>query len=44
MKRKKLLAGHAPITFELTKEAVRQIRRTLSCDERRNLILRAYMI
>ena len=30
---RKLVAGHAPITLEVTKEAVRRIRRTLSRDE-----------
>src|ERR1700716_3303784 len=39
----KLMAGHAPITLEVTKEAVRRIRRTLSRDEGEDLILRAYM-
>jgi enoyl-CoA hydratase len=39
----KLLAGHAPITLEVTKEAVRRIRRTLSREEGEDLILRAYM-
>src|SRR5213080_5465139 len=39
----KLIAGHAPITMEVTKEAVRRIRRTLSRDEGEDLILRAYM-
>lgn len=39
----KLVAGHAPITLEVTKEAVRRIRRTLSRDEGQDLILRAYM-
>src|SRR5216683_2201707 len=38
-----LVAGHAPITLEVTKEAVRRIRRTLSRDEGEDLILRAYM-
>ncbi len=38
-----LLAGQAPITLEVTKEAVRRIRRTLSRDEGEDLILRAYM-
>ena len=31
----KLVAGHAPITLEVTKEAVRRIRRTLSREEGR---------
>ena len=39
----KLLASHAPITLEVTKEAVRRIRRTLSRDEGEDLILKAYM-
>ncbi len=39
----KLIAGHAPITLEVTKEAVRRIRRTLSREEGQDLILRAYM-
>jgi enoyl-CoA hydratase len=39
----KLVAGHAPITLEATKEAVRRIRRTLTRDEGEDLILRAYM-
>jgi enoyl-CoA hydratase/carnithine racemase len=39
----KLIAGHAPITLEVTKEAVLRIRRTLSREEGRDLILRAYM-
>jgi enoyl-CoA hydratase/carnithine racemase len=39
----KLLASHAPITLEVTKEAVRRIRRTLSREEGEDLILRAYM-
>jgi enoyl-CoA hydratase len=39
----RLVAGHAPITLEVTKEAVRRIRRTLSRDEGEDLILRAYM-
>jgi enoyl-CoA hydratase/carnithine racemase len=38
-----LLAGQAPLTLEVTKEAVRRIRRTLSRDEGEDLILRAYM-
>jgi hypothetical protein len=32
-----------PITLEVTKEAVRRIRRTLSRDEGEDLILKAYM-
>ena len=39
----KLVAGHSPITLEVTKEAVRRIRRTLSRDEGEDLILKAYM-
>ena len=39
----KLVASHAPITLETTKEAVRRIRRTLSRDEGEDLIVRAYM-
>src|ERR1700686_5125973 len=39
----KLFASHAPITLEVTKEAVRRIRRTLSRDEGEDLILKAYM-
>src|SRR5215217_65774 len=39
----KLVASHAPLTLETTKEAVRRIRRTLSRDEGEDLILRAYM-
>jgi enoyl-CoA hydratase/carnithine racemase len=38
-----LFASHAPITLEVTKEAVRRIRRTLTRDEGEDLILRAYM-
>src|SRR6266542_857749 len=39
----KLVASHAPITLEVTKEAVRRIRRTRTRDEGEDLILRAYM-
>lgn len=39
----RLVAGQAPITLEVTKEAVRRIRRTLTRDEGEDLILRAYM-
>ena len=39
----KLVAGNAPITLEVTKEAVRRIRRTLTRDEGEDLIVRAYM-
>jgi len=38
-----LVASHAPITLEVTKEAVRRIRKTLSREEGQDLILRAYM-
>ena len=38
-----LVASHAPITLEVTKEAVRRIRRTLSREEGEDLLLRAYM-
>src|ERR1700743_2682353 len=38
-----LVAGHAPITMETAKEAVLRLRRTLSREEGRDLILRAYM-
>src|SRR3954462_3443243 len=38
-----LVASHAPITLEVTKEAERRIRRTLTRDEGEDLILRAYM-
>src|ERR1700759_958993 len=39
----KLVASHAPLTMEVTKEAVRRIRRTLTRDEGEDLILKAYM-
>src|SRR5881398_2193093 len=39
----KLIAGHAPITMETAKEAVLRICRTLTREEGRDLILRAYM-
>ncbi|MEY9127551.1 enoyl-CoA hydratase [Bradyrhizobium yuanmingense] len=39
----KLVASHAPLTLEATKEAVRRIRRTLSREEGEDLILKAYM-
>jgi enoyl-CoA hydratase len=39
----RLIAGHAPITMETAKEAVLRLRRTLSREEGRDLILRAYM-
>jgi len=38
-----LVASHAPITLEVTKEAVRRIRKTLSREEGQDLVLRAYM-
>jgi enoyl-CoA hydratase len=38
-----LVASHAPITLETTKEALRRMRRQLSRDEGQDLILRAYM-
>src|SRR2546421_5040087 len=39
----KLVAGHAPITPETTKEAVRRLRRPLSRDEGEDLIPGAYI-
>lgn len=39
----RLVASHAPLTLEVTKEAVRRIRRTLGRDEGEDLILRAYL-
>src|SRR5689334_18694400 len=39
----KPVARHAPRTLEVTNEAVRRIRRTLSRDEGEDLILKAYM-
>ena len=39
----RLVASHAPLTLEATKEAVRRIRRTLTREEGEDLILRAYM-
>src|SRR5438876_298178 len=39
----RLIASHAPITLESTKEAVRRMRRQLSRDEGQDLLLRAYM-
>ncbi|WP_375159451.1 enoyl-CoA hydratase-related protein [Bradyrhizobium sp. RDT46] len=39
----KLVASHAPLTLEATKEAVRRICRTLSREEGEDLILKAYM-
>src|SRR6201985_3764550 len=38
-----LIAGHAPLTLETTKEAVRRLRPNLSREEGQDLILRAYM-
>ena len=38
-----LVAGHAPLTMETAKEAVRRIRPTLSREEGQDLILKAYM-
>lgn len=38
-----LLAGHAPLTLEVTKEAVRRLRPNLTRDEGEDLILKAYM-
>jgi enoyl-CoA hydratase/carnithine racemase len=38
-----LVASHAPITLEVTKEGVRRMRRQLSRDEGQDLLLRAYM-
>jgi enoyl-CoA hydratase/carnithine racemase len=39
----KLVASHAPLTLETTKEAVRRIRPTLSREQGEDLILKAYM-
>ncbi len=39
----RLIAGHAPITLEVTKEAVRRLRRSLSQEADEDLILRCYM-
>lgn len=39
----RLLAGHAPLTLEVTKEAVRRLRPNLARDEGEDLILKAYM-
>ena len=39
----RLVAGKAPITMEAAKEAVLRLLRTLSREEGRDLILRAYM-
>jgi enoyl-CoA hydratase/carnithine racemase len=38
-----LVASHAPITLEVTKEAVRRLRPTLTREEGRDLVLKAYM-
>ena len=38
-----LVASHAPITLEVTKEAVRRLRPTLSREQGQDLLLRAYM-
>ena len=38
-----LSPSHAPITLEMTKEAVRRIRPTLSREQGQDLILKAYM-
>ena len=38
-----LLAGQAPITLEVTKEAVRRLRKTLTREEGQDLVLKAYM-
>src|SRR5579872_5217461 len=38
-----LVASHAPLTLETTKEALRRMRRQLSRDEGQDLILKAYM-
>jgi len=39
----RLVAGHAPLTMETAKEAVRRIRPTLSREQGQDLILKAYM-
>jgi enoyl-CoA hydratase/carnithine racemase len=39
----KLVASHAPITLEVTKEAIRRVRHTLSRADGEDLILRAYL-
>src|SRR6201991_4248982 len=39
----KVVAANAPITLEVTKEAVRRIRRNLSRDEGEDLLIKAYM-
>jgi enoyl-CoA hydratase/carnithine racemase len=38
-----LVASHAPITLEVTKEAVRRLRKTLTREEGQDLVLKAYM-
>jgi enoyl-CoA hydratase/carnithine racemase len=38
-----LVASHAPITLEVTKEAVRRLRPTLTREEGKDLVLKAYM-
>ena len=38
-----LVGGHAPIAMEAVKEAMLRLRRTLSREEGRDLILRSYM-
>lgn len=38
-----LVATHAPITLEVTKEAVRRLRKTLTREEGQDLVLKAYM-
>ena len=38
-----LIASHAPLTLETTKEAVRRLRPNLTRDQGQDLILRAYM-
>ena len=39
----RLLASHAPLTLEVTKEAVRRLRPNLTREEGEDLILKAYM-
>ena len=39
----KLFAGHAPLTMQATKEALRRLRPKLGADEGRDLILMCYM-
>jgi enoyl-CoA hydratase len=38
-----LIASHAPITLEVTKEAVRRLQRSISLEADEDLILRCYM-